>query len=175
MFITSTSGISFSGAMFGASHERRIRVHCLTFEKLQVPRLRSQSSGGTQDDKFREACQWISLVECRGYFHRRWLQGKWNCRSLGCPRFPVEVGGVGGVHAVFSNRKPHARLYPVQRGRKSGFARDDKYRLVRRPALAIGIGRSVSADATSGDQGTLQRQGIDWFAARRLRLELEGR
>ena len=48
------------------------------------------------------------------------------CRSLGFPGFPVDLVGVDGLHAVFSYGKPHTRLCPVQRGRKSGFARDDK-------------------------------------------------
>jgi hypothetical protein len=49
-----------------------------------------------------------------------------NCRSLGFPGFPVDLVGVDGLHAVFSYGKPHTRLCPVQRGRKSGCARDDK-------------------------------------------------
>jgi hypothetical protein len=52
--------------------------------------------------------------------------GKENCRSLGFPGFPVDLVGVDRLHAVFSYGKPHTRLCPVQRGRKSGFARDDK-------------------------------------------------
>jgi hypothetical protein len=70
-------------------------------------------------------------------FHDEWLVaermagdgidlGKWNCRSLGFPGFPVDLVGVDGLHAVFSYRKPQTRLCPVQRGRKFGFARDDK-------------------------------------------------
>jgi hypothetical protein len=43
-----------------------------------------------------------------------------NCRSLGFPGFPVDLVGVDGLHAVFSYGKPHTRLCPVQRGRKSG-------------------------------------------------------
>ena len=49
-----------------------------------------------------------------------------HCRSLGFPGFPVDLVGVDGLHAVFSFGKPHTRLCPEQRGRKSGFARDDK-------------------------------------------------
>ena len=49
-----------------------------------------------------------------------------HCRSLGFPGFPVDLVGVDELHAVFSFGKPHTRLCPEQRGRKSGFARDDK-------------------------------------------------
>ena len=52
--------------------------------------------------------------------------GKAHSRSLGFPGFPVDLVGVDGLHAVFSYGKPHTRLCPAQRGRKSGFARDDK-------------------------------------------------
>jgi hypothetical protein len=38
------------------------------------------------------------------------------------PEFPVEFGGVGELHAAFLERKPHTRLRPAMRGRKSGFA-----------------------------------------------------
>jgi hypothetical protein len=55
-----------------------------------------------------------------------WEPSGAHCRSLGFPGFPVDLVGVDGLHAVFSYGKPHTRLCPVQRGRKSGFARDDK-------------------------------------------------
>ena len=54
------------------------------------------------------------------------LDGEAHRRSLGFPGFPVDLVGVDRLHAVFSYGKPHTRLCPVQRGRKSGFARDDK-------------------------------------------------
>ena len=38
------------------------------------------------------------------------------------PGFPVELGGVGALHAPFPYRKAHTRPCPVQRGRKSGYA-----------------------------------------------------
>ena len=67
---------------------------------------------------------------------RRWQGLKRVCnRSLGShpgrtdpgfPDFLVDLVGVDGLHAVFSYGKPHTRLCPVQRGRKSRFARDDK-------------------------------------------------
>ncbi len=44
------------------------------------------------------------------------------------PDFLVDLVGVDGLHAVFSYGKPHTRLCPVQRGRKSRFARDDKFK-----------------------------------------------
>src|SRR6202161_2594883 len=41
---------------------------------------------------------------------------------LRSPGFPVELGGVGALHAPFPYRKAHTRTCPVQRGRKSGYA-----------------------------------------------------
>jgi hypothetical protein len=38
------------------------------------------------------------------------------------PGFPVDLGGVGALHAPFRYRKAHTRTCPVQRGRKSGYA-----------------------------------------------------
>ncbi len=49
-----------------------------------------------------------------------------HCRSLGCPGFPVRLGGVGELHAPFLTERRHTRSCPAQRGRKSGYARDDK-------------------------------------------------
>jgi hypothetical protein len=39
---------------------------------------------------------------------------------LRSPRFPVELGGAGTLHAPFRYRKAHTWFGPVQRGRKSG-------------------------------------------------------
>jgi hypothetical protein len=41
---------------------------------------------------------------------------------LRSPGFPVELGGVGALHAPFSYRKAHTRPCPALRGRKSGYA-----------------------------------------------------
>jgi hypothetical protein len=41
---------------------------------------------------------------------------------LRSPGLPLELGGVDTLHAPFPNRKAHALLCPVQRGRKSGYA-----------------------------------------------------
>src|ERR1700679_382425 len=41
---------------------------------------------------------------------------------LRSPRFPVELGGVGVLHAPFPYGKAHTRPRPVQCGRKSGYA-----------------------------------------------------
>ena len=41
---------------------------------------------------------------------------------LRSPGFPVELRGVGALHAPFPNRKAHTRLCLVERGRKSGYA-----------------------------------------------------
>jgi hypothetical protein len=41
---------------------------------------------------------------------------------LRSPGFPVDLGGVGALHAPFSYRKAHTRPCPVQRGMKSGYA-----------------------------------------------------
>jgi hypothetical protein len=41
---------------------------------------------------------------------------------LRSPGFPVELGGVGSLHAPFPYRKAHTRPCPVLRGRKSGYA-----------------------------------------------------
>src|ERR1700679_1080204 len=41
---------------------------------------------------------------------------------LRSPGFPVELGGVGALHAPFPYRKAHTRPCLVQRGRKSGYA-----------------------------------------------------
>ena len=51
--------------------------------------------------------------------------GPQNCRSLGWPGFPVEVGGVA-ISTRFSLQKTaHAALSSAA-NRKSGYARDDK-------------------------------------------------
>ena len=68
----------------------------------------------------------ISTGPVEGGLGIAFVAGGENCRSLGFPGFPVDLVGVDGLHAVFSYGKPHTRLCPVQRGRKSGFARDDK-------------------------------------------------
>jgi hypothetical protein len=39
---------------------------------------------------------------------------------LRSPGFPVEIGGVGELHAPFLTRKAHTQPCPAQRGRKSG-------------------------------------------------------
>jgi hypothetical protein len=39
---------------------------------------------------------------------------------LRSPGFPVEIGGVGELHAPFLRRKAHTQPCPAQRGRKSG-------------------------------------------------------
>ena len=41
---------------------------------------------------------------------------------LRSPGFPVELRGVGALHAPFPNRKAHTRLCLVERGRKSEYA-----------------------------------------------------
>ena len=41
---------------------------------------------------------------------------------LRSPGFPVELGGVGALHAPFPYRKAHTLPCPVQRGRKYGYA-----------------------------------------------------
>jgi hypothetical protein len=48
--------------------------------------------------------------------------GPRNRRSarLRSPGFPVEIGGVGELHAPFLTRKAHTQPCPAQRGRKSG-------------------------------------------------------
>jgi hypothetical protein len=51
--------------------------------------------------------------------------GPRNCRSLGFPGFPVELGGVGELHAPFLTERRTRGPGPEMRGRKSGFARDD--------------------------------------------------
>ena len=40
--------------------------------------------------------------------------------------FPVDLDGVGGLHAFSPTENRTRGLYPVQHGRKSGYARDDK-------------------------------------------------
>jgi len=47
-------------------------------------------------------------------------------QALGYPRFPVELSGFREMHAPFRKRKAHTLPCPVPRGRKSGYARDDK-------------------------------------------------
>ncbi len=76
--------------------------------------------GGTAESSpgRKSVCQNRKLWEASGAHNR----------SLGFPGFPVDLVGVDGLHAVFSYGKQHTRLCPVQRGRKSGFARDDKFR-----------------------------------------------
>jgi hypothetical protein len=41
---------------------------------------------------------------------------------LRSPGFPVDLGGVGALHAPFPYRKAHTPPCPEQRGRKSGYA-----------------------------------------------------
>ena len=41
---------------------------------------------------------------------------------LPSPGFPLELGGVGVLHAPFPYRKARTRTCPVHRGRKSGYA-----------------------------------------------------
>jgi hypothetical protein len=41
---------------------------------------------------------------------------------LRSPGFPVELDGVGALHAPFPYRKAHTRPCPMLRGRKSGYA-----------------------------------------------------
>jgi hypothetical protein len=40
--------------------------------------------------------------------------------SASLPGFPVEIGGVGELHAPFLTRKAHTQPCPAQRGRNSG-------------------------------------------------------
>jgi hypothetical protein len=48
-----------------------------------------------------------------------------NCRSLGCPGFPVKVGGVAIFMRFSFQKTAHAALSSAAY-RKSGYARDDK-------------------------------------------------
>ena len=49
-------------------------------------------------------------------------QGAQQVPPLRSPGFPVELGGVGALHAPFPYRKAHTLPCPVLRGRKSGYA-----------------------------------------------------
>ncbi len=48
-----------------------------------------------------------------------------NCRSLGCPGFPVKIGGVANSMRFSLQKTAHAALASAA-SRKSGYARDDK-------------------------------------------------
>src|SRR5271156_3496375 len=48
-----------------------------------------------------------------------------NCRSLGCPGFPVEVGDVA-IFMRFSLQKTAHAAFSSAANRKFGYARDDK-------------------------------------------------
>jgi hypothetical protein len=50
---------------------------------------------------------------------------EWNRSSLGCPGFPVEVGGVAIFMRFSLQKTAHAALSSAA-SRKSGYARDDK-------------------------------------------------
>jgi len=56
---------------------------------------------------------------------RRRFPIKENCRSLGCPGFPVKVGGVANSMRFSLQKTAHAALSSPA-NRKSGYARDDK-------------------------------------------------
>jgi hypothetical protein len=51
--------------------------------------------------------------------------GRAHCRSLGCPGFPVKVGGVANCMRFSLQKTAHAALSSAA-NRKSGCARDDK-------------------------------------------------
>src|SRR5271156_7063120 len=51
--------------------------------------------------------------------------GPRNCRSLGCPGFPVKVGDVAIFMRFSLQKTAHAALASAA-NRKSGYARDDK-------------------------------------------------
>jgi hypothetical protein len=59
-------------------------------------------------------------LQSKTHFHGR--PAELQIPPLRYPGFPVDLGGVGALHAPFSYRKAHTRLCPAQRGRKSGYA-----------------------------------------------------
>jgi hypothetical protein len=59
---------------------------------------------------------------------------------LRSPGFPVDLGGVGALHAPFPYRNAHTRPCPVQRGRKSGYAPAGMTKLRVALPLRVAIG-----------------------------------
>src|SRR5271168_1834957 len=57
--------------------------------------------------------------------HTAFVPQSANSRSLGCPGFPVKVGGVANSMRFSLQKTAHAALSSAA-NRKSGYARDDK-------------------------------------------------
>jgi hypothetical protein len=69
------------------------------------------------------------LVEFREYFSPALVASgvELQVPRLRYPGFPVEVGGVGELHAACFNGKPHTRTLVRSAGRKFGYASVPRY------------------------------------------------